>query len=93
MKKFQNIILVVLVVIIGAIPFFIVKNSEFAGTDGKAEETIMEMNKDYKPWFKPIWEPPGGEIETLLFTLQACIGAGFIGYFIGFYVGRQKNEG
>ncbi|OGI03283.1 MAG: cobalt ABC transporter substrate-binding protein CbiN [Candidatus Melainabacteria bacterium GWF2_37_15] len=91
MQKLQNILLVALVVIIGAIPLFIVKNSDFAGADSQAEEVIMEMNQDYKPWFKPIWEPPGGEVETLLFTLQACIGAGFIGYFIGFSVGRQKN--
>ena len=36
--------------------------------------------------WKP-WEPPSGEIESLLFALQAAIGAGFIGY----YVGKKQN--
>ncbi|CEO90262.1 hypothetical protein SSCH_790007 [Syntrophaceticus schinkii] len=39
-----------------------------------------------------IWEPPSGEIESLLFALQAAIGAGFIGYYFGFVKGRKENE-
>lgn len=92
MKKFVNVILVLLVIIIGALPLFTAKDAEFAGADGLAEEFIVNNHQTYEPWFEPIWEPPSGEIETLLFTLQACIGAGFIGYFIGFSVGRQKEE-
>ena len=40
--------------------------------------------------FNSIWEPPSGEIESLLFALQAAIGAGFIGYFIGYIRGKNK---
>ena len=39
-----------------------------------------------------IWEPPSGEIESLLFALQAAIGAGFIGYFIGYTRGKSKQK-
>ncbi|NLN22191.1 MAG: cobalt ABC transporter substrate-binding protein CbiN, partial [Syntrophomonadaceae bacterium] len=38
------------------------------------------------------WEPPSGEIESLLFALQAAIGAGFIGYYLGFVKGRKESE-
>ena len=37
-------------------------------------------------------EPPSGEIESLLFALQAAIGAGFIGYFIGYTRGKSKQK-
>jgi len=43
------------------------------------------------PWFESLWEPPRGEIESLLFVLQAAIGAGFIGYFIGYMRGKHKE--
>jgi cobalt/nickel transport protein len=36
----------------------------------------------YKPIAKPICESPSA--ESLLFGLQAAIGAGVIGYFLGF---------
>ncbi|MBW9220939.1 energy-coupling factor ABC transporter substrate-binding protein [Methanothermococcus sp. SCGC AD-155-M21] len=62
----------------------------FGGADGAAEEAIVEKNPDYEPWFSPIWEPPSGEIESLLFVLQAAIGAIIIGYFIGYYTGKRE---
>ncbi|WP_456330126.1 energy-coupling factor ABC transporter substrate-binding protein [Archaeoglobus sp.] len=62
---------------------------EWAGTDDQAEEIISKINPDYEPWFSPIWEPPSGEIESLLFSLQAAIGASLIGYFLGYYRGQK----
>lgn len=56
---------------------------EFGGADDQIEGVISEVNKDYKPWFNHIWEPPSGEIESFLFAFQAAIGAGFVGYYIG----------
>jgi cobalt/nickel transport protein len=44
----------------------------------------------YEPWFQPLWEPPSGEIESLLFSLQAAIGAVIIGYFFGYYRRKQS---
>ncbi|MCX7951630.1 MAG: energy-coupling factor ABC transporter substrate-binding protein [Clostridiales bacterium] len=63
------------------------KGGEFGGADDQIEEKIVQIDKDYEPWFSSIWEPPSGEIESLLFALQAGIGA----YFIGYYVGRKKH--
>jgi cobalt/nickel transport protein len=30
-----------------------------------------------------LWKPPSDEVESLLFSLQAALGAGFLGYVIG----------
>ena len=87
MKK--NLFLVGIVVFLAIIPLFLQKDAEFGGADGQAEEAIMEINTNYEPWFNSIWEPPSGEIESLLFSLQAALGAGFIGYFIGFMRGKS----
>ncbi|MFF5398438.1 energy-coupling factor ABC transporter substrate-binding protein [Peribacillus butanolivorans] len=88
MKK--SLLLLFLVVILAIIPLITQQGTEFGGADGVAEEAITKIQPEYKPWFNSIWEPPGAETESLLFALQAAIGAGFIGYFIG--VMRQKNK-
>jgi cobalt/nickel transport protein len=88
MKK--NLLLLFIVVVLAVIPLFIHQGAEFGGADGEAEEAIGEIDSSYEPWFSSIWEPPSGEIESLLFVLQAAIGAGFIGYFIGFTRGKSR---
>jgi len=88
----KNIILLVLVIAIAVIPFFLQRKAEFAGADDRATEAIAQIKPDYKPWFSPIWEPPSGEIESLLFALQAAIGSLIIGYYIGYVRGRKKKE-
>ena len=96
MKKTKNIIFiaaaVAAVILLAVIPMFIVKNGDFGGADGKAEEAISTINADYKPWFESIWEPPSGEIESLLFALQAALGAGFIGFYIGYVRGKASHK-
>ncbi len=62
---------------------------EWIGADDKAEEMISKIDPNYKPWFSPVWEPPSGEIESLLFSVQAAIGALLIGYFLGYYRGSK----
>ncbi|MBE3569634.1 MAG: energy-coupling factor ABC transporter substrate-binding protein [Bacillales bacterium] len=89
MKK--NIILLIMVVILGVGPLLIQQGAKFGGSDGLAEAAIGKIAPDYKPWFHTLWKPPSGEIESLLFALQAAIGAGFIGYFIGFMRGKDKQ--
>jgi len=37
-------------------------------------------------------EPPSNEIGSLLFALQAALGAGFIGYWLGSSATRTKLE-
>ena len=90
MKK--NILLLMLVVILAVLPFFITKKGDFGGSDDKAKSAITVLNPNYKPWFKPLWTPPSPEIESLLFALQASIGAGFIGYYIGLVKGKKQTK-
>lgn len=79
-----------LCVAIAIFPLMTIKDSEFGGADGAAEEKIAEINEDYEPWFEPFIEPPGGETESLLFSLQAAFGAGIFAYGIGYFVARKK---
>ena len=83
------VILAILGLVIGNI---LVPGSEFGGADGQAEEVITGINPDVEPWFEPIWEPPGGETESLLFALQAAFGAGIVGYVIGLKRGQKQNQ-
>lgn len=64
---------------------------EYGGADGEAAGAIQEIQPDYQPWFRSVIELPSGEIESLLFSSQAAIGAGIIGYVIGLYKGRQQR--
>ncbi|MDK2806034.1 MAG: cobalt/nickel transport protein [Thermoanaerobacterium sp.] len=91
-KKFLmiNLILGLLVISLIVFPLITIKNAEFAGADDRATEAITQVDKNYKPWMKPVWEPPSGEIESLLFACQAAIGAGFLGYYIGLAKGRKN---
>ncbi|AKB75627.1 Additional substrate-specific component CbiN of cobalt ECF transporter [Methanosarcina lacustris Z-7289] len=87
-------IIVFTIILIFAAQFFYMSSTtdaEYGGADDKPEGVIEEITGGtYKPIAEPIWEPPSGEIESLLFGLQAAIGAGIIGYFLGYY--RAKNN-
>ncbi|ABR30577.1 cobalamin biosynthesis protein CbiN [Thermosipho melanesiensis] len=89
----KHIILLSICIILVIFSLLINGGAEFSGADGQAEELIGTIAKDYSPWFSPIWEPPSGEIESLLFSLQAALGAIFIGYYFGYMKGRKvKND-
>ena len=84
MKVWQkNVLLLALVVLLAALPLWLLPNAEFGGADGQAEEVILELDPDYEPWFAPILEPASGEVESLLFALQAAVGAGIVGFVLG----------
>ena len=83
------VICLVLCVLIGVIPLMFIKDSEFGGADGQAEEAISRIDEDYQPWFESLAEPPGGETESLLFCIQAAIGAGVFGFGMGYLVSRK----
>ncbi len=55
----------------------------FQGADAHAQQAILDIAPDYQPWFSPVLEPSSGEIASLLFALQAALGAGVIGYWLG----------
>jgi cobalt/nickel transport protein len=98
-KRTQNILLILGVVVLGLLPLWIVERPEagpdgkvaiFGGADDQAKDLIGEINPEYQPWFESLIEPASGEIASMLFALQAAIGAGFIGYYIG--VGRTREK-
>lgn len=100
MKRAQNIILILAVIVLAVFPLWYVEKPEadadgnpvaiFAGADDKAKDMISEIKPGYVPWFEPLMEPASGEIASLLFALQAALGAGFIGYYLGVSVTRER---
>ena len=102
MKKFQNIILLVAVVVLVALPLIFIQKPEpepgqkeveiFTGSDDQAKNMITQIRPDYKPWVESLLSPPSGEIESMLFSLQAALGAGFIGYWLGTSVTKAKEK-
>jgi len=60
----------------------------WGGADGAAADLIEASG--YEPWIEPFWAPPSGEVESLLFALQAAIGAVIIGYVFGYW--RASRE-
>ena len=100
MKRHQNLLLLIAVVLLSALPLWLVKTPApdadgkvaelFTGADDKARNLVSEIAPDYRPWFKPLLEPASGEIASLLFALQAALGAGFIGFYLGSALTREK---
>lgn len=92
MKK--NLLLIGIVVLLAVAPFVVAKGGSFSGADDQARNAITQINPNYKPWFHSLWTPPSSEVESLLFAVQAALGAGFIGYFIGYSRGKsiQKDK-
>ena len=99
-KRTQNILLILGVIVLALLPLWIVERPAagpdgeavaiFGGSDDQAKNLIGEINPEYQPWFESLIEPASGEIASMLFALQAAIGAGFIGYYIG--VGRTREK-
>ncbi len=79
----MNLIMLILAVALIVTPLILKPGAEYGGADGQAEEAITEINPEYEPWFASIYEPPSGEIESLLFSVQSALGAGIIGYYLG----------
>ena len=89
-----EIIVVVLILIFTGLFLYVSSNTdaEFGGADGEAEGVIAELTGGtYEPIADPLWEPPSGEIESLLFGLQIALGAIIIGYFFGYYRGNRSG--
>ena len=79
--------------LVAVIPLALLRDTDFAGADGAAEELVQELDPDYVPIAQPILEPPGGETESLLFCLQAALGAGVLGFGFGWFFARKKYGG
>lgn len=87
----RNVILSIFVIVLAVLPLVMLKDAEFSGADSLAETAITEIKPDYTPWFSSIYEPESGEIESLLFAVQAAIGAGVVGFVLG-RITSKKGE-
>jgi len=67
-------------------------HGQFGGSDDAASKAVAQSQPGFKPWFEPVWKPPSSEIESLLFALQAAIGAGTIGYVLGRIHGAARER-
>jgi cobalt/nickel transport protein len=85
-------LLIAAVILLIVIPFLLNPKSEFTGADDAASSAIAEIAPAAHPWFEPIWSPPGAETQSLLFALQAALGAGVIGYFFGVKRGQRRSD-
>ncbi|MCK9565327.1 MAG: energy-coupling factor ABC transporter substrate-binding protein [Methanothrix sp.] len=92
--KMEFIVAAILVVFIGVFAYVSsTGNHEWSGADVQAGDTIDKLTGGtYHPWFQSIYTPPSGEIESLLFALQAAFGAIIIGYFLGYYRGLARTR-
>ena len=82
-----------LIIFLMALPLTIINDSEFGGADGRGSELVAEIAPEYdSEWIGNIWEPPGGETESLLFALQATAGGVLIGYCFGYLRGRKSSH-
>jgi cobalt/nickel transport protein len=88
----RSLWLIAATVAIVAAPLVLGLEGEFKGSDDLGTDAIVAARPDYQPWFQPLWKPPSDEIESLLFSLQAAIGAGFIGYMIGRRHGAHRDD-
>lgn len=102
-KNRQNWLILAAVVLLSALPLWLVQRPAagpdgqppgeiFGGADNKAQQAIGEIAPAYQPWFSPILEPASPEIASLLFALQAALGAGVIGYWLGAAVTRERMK-
>jgi cobalt/nickel transport protein len=76
------------VILICVSAFIVAPGGEFGGSDDQGADQIQEIDPTYTPWFESLWEPPA-ETASLLFAVQAAIGAAIIGYFIGNEHGKR----
>lgn len=89
-----NLLLLLAAAAIAAAPLVISLDGDavFSGADGLAQTEAQRIRPDYRPWATAFWQPPSAEVESLLFSLQAAIGAGLFGYYIGRRRGEAKGE-
>ena len=74
------------------LPLRLQPDAEYAGSDNRARDAIGELAPAYRPWAEPVWTPPGAEIESMLFAVQAAAGAGVLGFCLGRFTTRNGRS-
>ena len=87
-------IAIIAVLVVGTLAYGYANGFEFGGADDAAGGIVEDIDEGFVPWFGGIfgdYELPG-ETESLLFALQAAIGALIIGFFLGRFTGKNRNS-
>lgn len=92
-RQHSNLLLIAGAVMLALAALLFNPGGEFAGADGSAESAIGEIDPGYQPWAENFWQPPSGEIESLLFAMQAAIGSGVLFYIFGYWRGKRSADG
>ncbi len=90
--KRLNGALIAAALVIAVVPLLGRSGADFNGSDSEGMTAIASLAPGYQPWFKPLWQPPSTEVESLLFALQAALGAGVLGYYLGYRRGRREQN-
>lgn len=88
----RNACLVLGLVLLVSTPLMVLRNTEFGGTDDAGSDVIEEIAGEDSVWFSPVWEPPSGEVESLIFCVQSALGAGICGFVLGRIVQDTKAK-
>jgi len=89
-SRSNNTLLVLATIALTVFPLIFVRG-DYGGTDDQATQLVQELNPNYQPWFQPPLTPVSDEVESLLFVCQAALGAGILGYGMGWYRGRYDR--
>lgn len=88
----KNVVLLGLVVLLAALPLWLCRDAEFGGADGEAMDAVARLNPAYESWAEPLFSPASGEIESMLFALQAAVGAGVVGFVLGRVTAKGRKD-
>ena len=93
----QNTLLALGVIALAVLPLALVSRGHagaelFTGSDDHATQLIETLRPGYQRLMAPLWEPPSGEIESLLFGVQSALGAGALAYCLGYWRGRRHGQ-
>lgn len=85
---------IIAALVLATLAYGAIEGYDFGGSDDSGGEIAPGDDGDeYEPWWNGIfgdYELPG-ETESLLFAVQAAIGAIIIGYFIGRSVAKKDR--
>jgi cobalt/nickel transport protein len=69
------------------------KGAAFSGSDEAGSSLVAELSGKPVAAFTPVipqWQPPGAEIESCLFALQAAAGGILVGGVFGYWIGKKS---
>lgn len=89
LKKKHFAVLIAVLLTLFLIPIIFLPGADFGGADDAAGQIISDMG--YVPWFDSLWSLPEG-LESLMFAVQAIIGASIIAYIVGYERGKRQSR-